>query len=394
MGVLKKMKIEWEESNKIRKKLGTSYNEGGYSLIELGEIEYLVKCVEPMEILPNQELWNPLPKDMNCSNYEVSSLGRIKNLSTGVIRDSSNAFSRPHHGYISASLTLDCGKSNNYLVHRLVALSFLENKERKYSVDHINRVRDDNRLINLRWATHQEQSRNQITTPRRSRKVLKYEKIDGELVFLGIFKNSIEAGISVNRAHRSIATACEKFPNSHCAGYLWKYEDERKIDNENWVMKNINSVDIEISNHGRLKRNGKLLHGNFRRYKRFNINGKEYVIHRLVAFAFLDFDLNSELVIDHIDNNPLNNHVSNLQPLTSEDNIRKAHNKPVCQVHMITFEVLNNYESGIAAARANDFQFSKISAACLGVIRCYKGYFWCFESNLKSYLEELIKKRK
>lgn len=47
-----------------------------------------------------------------------------------------------------------------YRIHRIVAETFLENVENKQFIDHINRVRDDNNVENLRWVTQQENNCN------------------------------------------------------------------------------------------------------------------------------------------------------------------------------------------------------------------------------------------
>ena len=51
-------------------------------------------------------------------------------------------------------------RGKGYLVHRLVAQTFIPNPDNKPTVDHINRKRDDNRVSNLRWATQREQRDN------------------------------------------------------------------------------------------------------------------------------------------------------------------------------------------------------------------------------------------
>ena len=45
-------------------------------------------------------------------------------------------------------------------VHRLVAIHYIPNPENKPCVDHKNRIRDDNRIENLRWVTHKENMSN------------------------------------------------------------------------------------------------------------------------------------------------------------------------------------------------------------------------------------------
>lgn len=62
-------------------------------------------------------------------------------------------------GYYVTSIRID-DRHIPHTIHRIVAECFLPNYENKPTVDHINRVRTDNRVENLKWATFGEQSLN------------------------------------------------------------------------------------------------------------------------------------------------------------------------------------------------------------------------------------------
>jgi len=63
-------------------------------------------------------------------------------------------------GYLFVSLSNRGEKPIPKRIHRLVAEYFIPNPENKPEVDHINRIRDDNRIENLRWATRKENQEN------------------------------------------------------------------------------------------------------------------------------------------------------------------------------------------------------------------------------------------
>ena len=52
------------------------------------------------------------------------------------------------------------GINKSVLVHRLLAQTFIPNPNNLTQVDHINKNRNDNRLENLRWVNHTDNTRN------------------------------------------------------------------------------------------------------------------------------------------------------------------------------------------------------------------------------------------
>jgi hypothetical protein len=99
------------------------------------------------------EVWKAIN---GYKNYEVSSFGKVKNIKTGEILKAGSS----KDGYIHVSLHTD-GKGKKRSIHRLVAEAFIDNLDDKPCVDHIDNVRTNNNVSNLRWATYTENSQNQ-----------------------------------------------------------------------------------------------------------------------------------------------------------------------------------------------------------------------------------------
>lgn len=62
-------------------------------------------------------------------------------------------------GYQKVKLYDTNGHFKTMYIHRLVATYFIPNVSNLPEIDHINSIRTDNRLCNLRWCTHQENIR-------------------------------------------------------------------------------------------------------------------------------------------------------------------------------------------------------------------------------------------
>lgn len=111
--------------------------------------------------------------------YQASNYGRIKSLEKFVesvshgkpcmrhIRECILQLQSHPNDYLQVNLNVD-GKSKTFRVHTLIWEAFNGEIPEGMEIDHINAVRSDNRLENLRIMTHQENLNNPLTVIKRS----------------------------------------------------------------------------------------------------------------------------------------------------------------------------------------------------------------------------------
>lgn len=125
-------------------------------------------------------------------------------------------------GYLTLSLSKN-GKVTKYRVHRLVAEAFIPNPENKLKVDHINAVRTDNKVANLRWVTSKENAHNPHCRLKKNRMIIQYNK--SLYKYKAIFQSLKEAE-HTTVIPRSGISKCAMGKIRHAGGYQWKYADE------------------------------------------------------------------------------------------------------------------------------------------------------------------------
>lgn len=151
--------------------------------------------------------------------YEVSNTGKVRRkaqiLRPGAIPS----------GHLTVGLCKGSGKPKSMYVHRLVALAFLGNPERKAVVNHKNGKPADNRLENLEWSTYSENIRHGYrSNGRRVPTELKVVAVDdsGEMVMS--FRSGADAAKLMGVTTASIWSAIRR--KGTCKGYYWIRHDD------------------------------------------------------------------------------------------------------------------------------------------------------------------------
>jgi hypothetical protein len=343
-----------------------------------------------------------------CPTYEVSNWARFRNKKTNTIRYGSK---RSDSGYVRIGID-----KKQYLVHRLVASAFIVNDDplRKWTVNHINSVRDDNRVGNLEWASSAEQSMHMVknmrnngkkfsSRPERKQSIERLDRVTKDV--LGEYETTMDAcawilledgdGELIASDLKKLCRSFKKKLNTRIRrnmdyedyGYIWRKKEET-LEGELWkpilpqYMDGCN--DYLVSTHGRIKhRLGYLVGGStLNGYKVFKIGKKTYRFHRMTAFVFVE-NPDDKPFVNHIDGNKLNNHYLNLEWVSNQENCQHAYDTGLTRRKRVVIQLDKKGQfirefSSIKEAQ-NTLGIANISNVCRGRKLHTKGYYFKYK---------------
>ncbi|MBI6042188.1 NUMOD4 domain-containing protein [Clostridium perfringens] len=158
--------------------------------------------------------------------YQVSNMGRVKSLNynrTG--KERLMKLSLKSTGYLIVKLCKE-GKEKKYLIHRLVAIAFLDNPQGLPEVNHKDEDKTNNNADNLEWCNGEYNSnygtRNQRVAEKLSKPVMGINVINGYIVK---FPSTREAERVTGFNSSSISKCCNGKQKT-CRDYHFKYVQE------------------------------------------------------------------------------------------------------------------------------------------------------------------------
>lgn len=181
---------------------------------------------EPEGLSLPSEKWRPIEGYEGL--YSISNLGRI--FSHKSHRYKSHRYLSPFKdkdGYLFVKLYKG-GKGKQMKVHRLVLSAFSPRDDSDcLDCNHINGIKDDNRLENLEWVSHAKNLRHSVDVLNNyhgpTRKAVAQFSREG--IRLNVFRSIMDAERATG-VYKSSICLCAKGRLRHAGGYIWRYSSD------------------------------------------------------------------------------------------------------------------------------------------------------------------------
>ena len=190
------------------------------------ELNFLLN--EEVEIISCEE-WKQI---VGFPNYEISTKGNIRtkerlNNKNDIKKSKLLSKRKNNVGYEYVILSNKTQKHKTLTVHRLMAKTFLNNYSDNLEVNHINGIKDDNRIENLEMTTHSENVKKRYEIGNIGNNYKAVNQYDLNNNYIATYKSSYDAEKVTGIGRTCIGGCCRK--EHHTAGgYIWKFAEEDK----------------------------------------------------------------------------------------------------------------------------------------------------------------------
>lgn len=157
--------------------------------------------------------------------YQVSDKGNVRSsynnnfkgdVFNGILKQKKN-----RSGYMEVSLCKD-GRKRSFLVHRLVAIAYIENPFNLTQVNHKDEDKSNPSMDNLEWCTQKYNATYGENPKVKNTKVRQFD-FDGCLIKKWDSMKDIEEQLGIK--YQGVSRCCRKGQKS-AGGYIWQYESE------------------------------------------------------------------------------------------------------------------------------------------------------------------------
>jgi hypothetical protein len=167
------------------------------------------------------EKWRTVKIDNKKTQYLISDSGQLYDTIKQKLCQLSTKWvtaGRKNKRYFVYDFKIN-GTYKQYMIHRIVAQTFIKNPKKLETVDHINNISTDNRVENLQWLSREDNTRK--STSKRVHLWRWDKETKKKIEYLGIYSSIISACIKFNINYSRVYKQLQG-EKEHVNGYVFE----------------------------------------------------------------------------------------------------------------------------------------------------------------------------